>query len=391
MAQLIQITENLTVRFIQEENMSWFLLSDICSVLDCSKSSIRSFVNSTYIILRKIPDKLGRQFSQMFINTEGIKQIYQKSRSMKIPILMNGLSHFITEPNQVVYACKEVSWLRIIQTAFSSLKSELQYPIGDYRIDLYFPDLLIALECDENGHSDRSLEQEKTREQYISQQLKCQFIRFNPDTTHFNIGDIINKIFRIFCIRQKVTTDIILPPPPKSKRLLRELTDKPCYTCKIVKPLEDFHNARENRDGRENICKICREIRQKEIVEEKKKSLPENYIEKECSVCKEIKPLANFFRDKQKWDGYALKCKVCWKERNQVLKEKPKLQIIEKACTCCSLTKSIEEFYRRKASPDGFSIYCKNCAKNKAKTQYDTNHEKYLENKRKYRKETFNT
>lgn len=389
MVQLIQINDNLTIRFISENDITWFALKDICLVLHSSTSSIKSFVNSTFLINRKIPDKIGRLFPQLLINEQGIKQIYQKSRSMYLTDLMKGLSHFISEPNQIVYACKEVSWLRIIQEALQFLKSELQYSIGEYRIDLYFPDLLVAVECDENGHSDRTLEDEKEREKFIVNQLKCQFIRFNPDVHDFNIGTVIHKIFNIFCIRQKVDTSFICLPPPKSKRLIRDLTDKPCYKCKIVKQLEDFHKARENRDGRENICKICREERQNEIGKEKRKELPENYTEKECSVCKETKSLLDFFKDKQKWDGYSLKCKVCWKARNKVLISKEKKEILEKTCTTCKSVKPITEYYKRKSSPDGYSIYCKLCAKNKAKQMYDKNREKYLENKKAYRLKNF--
>jgi len=379
MTQTIQVNRDFSVRFITQENQHWFLLSDIKSVLNCSMSSAANLVGIANKSMIKIPDKAGRMFAQTFVNVDGITQIYQRSRSMNLPVLMDGLAHFVKEPNKIVYACKEVSWLRIIKSAFASLRSELQYPVGEYRVDLYFPDLFIAVECDENGHSDRSEFDEERREFNIGQALKCQFIRFNPDVKNFDIGTVIDKIFRIFCIRQKVDFEKILPVPEKSKRLFRDLTDKPCYVCKIVKPLQHFHKAKEHRDGRENVCKICRENRQKVVAEEKLKSMPENYTEKICSVCKESKQLSDFFKDRQKWDGLALKCKVCWKSRNQQLQEKVKLNVTEKTCTDCGISKNIDEFYKRKASPDGHGIYCKICARNKAKKQYTT------EKKRQYR------
>lgn len=384
MTQHVQITKEMTVRIIEIEADTWFYLVDICAVIGNSCAGFQRALSSIFFRKEKLPNINGKIVGTVLVNKEGLRQILQRSRSINVEILLKGLSHFIQEPNKIVYACKEVSWLRIVKESFSQFESELQYPIGEYKIDLYFPKLQIAVECDENGHSDRSQEDEVIREKYIGMHLQCQMIRFNPDSPHFNIGTTINKLLRLILARNKIILGD-LPPPPKSKRLLRDLTDKPCYTCKVVKPLEDFHKARENRDGRENICKVCREKRQEEIGKEKKGSLPENYTEKCCSVCKETKPLTDFFKDKQKWDGYALKCKVCWKSRNKELQENVKKDITEKTCTCCQTLKNITEFHKRKASPDGYSIYCKMCARNKAKEQYDKNHETILEKKRSYR------
>lgn len=390
MVEKIQINNNFFVRFITKETSHWFVTSDICQIIGGDTSSLRKTINSNFLIKEKLPDITGKRIvPTLLINCDGIRQIYQKSRSLNLPILLKGLFHFVDEPNKIVYACKEVSWLRIIKESFIQFESELQYQIGNYKIDLYFLKLQIAIECDENNHGDRSALEEKIRQQYIELHLQCQFVRFNPDEPNFNIGTVINKLLRLILARNKITLKD-MQPISDSKRILRTIetiTEKPCYTCKVVKPLPDFHQARENRDGYENICKICRDKRQEKIKEEKRKDLPENYTEKTCSTCKETKLLTDFFRDKQKWDGYALKCKLCWKNRNKILIEKPKVEIKEKKCTSCSLMKHIEEFYKRKCSVDGHSIYCKLCAKIQAKILYDKNHEKILEQKRKYRKQ----
>ena len=33
--------------------------------------------------------------------------------------------------------------------------------------------------------------------------------------------------------------------------------EKPCNTCKLSKPLEEFTVRKVNRDGRTNVCKLC--------------------------------------------------------------------------------------------------------------------------------------
>ena len=59
---------------------------------------------------------------------------------------------------------------------------------------MYFPKYKLAVECDENNHQSYEVLDEKLRELYIKERLKCTFLRFNPDEPEFNIGEPINKI-----------------------------------------------------------------------------------------------------------------------------------------------------------------------------------------------------
>jgi very-short-patch-repair endonuclease len=93
-----------------------------------------------------------------------------------------------------IFQRKEVDILETISRAFHNEKSIREYSIGKYRIDLYFPKYKLAVECDENNHQSYKILDEKLREIYIKEQLKCTFLRFNPDEPEFNIGEPINKI-----------------------------------------------------------------------------------------------------------------------------------------------------------------------------------------------------
>jgi len=75
------------------------------------------------------------------------------------------------------------------------LHYETQYNIDNYRIDLYLKDIGVAIECDELEHRNKQFD-DIEREKYIKNKLKCEFIRFNPYDKDFNIGNIINAIFR---------------------------------------------------------------------------------------------------------------------------------------------------------------------------------------------------
>jgi very-short-patch-repair endonuclease len=82
-----------------------------------------------------------------------------------------------------------------IISTFYGLHMIQQYPILDYRIDLYFPEYKIAIECDEHNHSDYSKDNDKKRQQYITNALNCNWIRYNPYSKDFDIFQLLNSIF----------------------------------------------------------------------------------------------------------------------------------------------------------------------------------------------------
>ena len=51
------------------------------------------------------------------------------------------------------------------------LKIKRQKSFGAYRVDLYFCDYKLIIECDEKNHSDRNEDYEKKREEYLILQL----------------------------------------------------------------------------------------------------------------------------------------------------------------------------------------------------------------------------
>ena len=51
------------------------------------------------------------------------------------------------------------------------------------RMDLYFHDYNLAIQIDENGHSDRSIDYEIKRQKAVEQELGCKFIRIHPILT----------------------------------------------------------------------------------------------------------------------------------------------------------------------------------------------------------------
>ena len=78
---------------------------------------------------------------------------------------------------------------------------------------------------------------------------------------------------------------------------------------------------------------------------------------------------ANFFKDKQRSDGYYSYCKECQKSDRQkhLAKYKERNEAItEKQCSCCKEVKSRSEFYRNRSCSTGLKPNCKQCEKKMA-------------------------
>ena len=80
-----------------------------------------------------------------------------------------------------VILTKEQSVLTKIMSSFEEENIQTQNNVLNYRIDLYFHDHKLAIETDENGHSDRNIDYEIKRQKAIEQELGCKLIRIDLD------------------------------------------------------------------------------------------------------------------------------------------------------------------------------------------------------------------
>ena len=89
---------------------------------------------------------------------------------------------------------------------------------------------------------------------------------------------------------------------------------------------------------------------------------------KKCKLCNQSKSVFDFRRNKQHLDGRDSVCKDC---RNKQEKEKRMANkaISEKTkiCSCCGKKLPITEFYNKRGAKDGHASYCKECARKKNK------------------------
>lgn len=303
----------------------------------------------------------------ILITQDGAVELLLKTRKRVSPDVLHLLKKFGIRTTNRKCLTKEQQTLSALANAFKTELFEDQYKVGKYFIDLYFTEYRLCIECDENGHADRRPSDERKRMDYVNNELDIDddhWIRFNPDEENFDISSVIGKILAV--MKMKGVWKPTYKPPTKAYKNINLDPEKPCNMCNIVKPLCEFNNASDHRDGKENVCTICRRNRQKEILIEKKNMLGD-VTEIECNVCKKTLGVDKFYRDNNSPTGRMRKCKICHTNKIKLGEKKEKIRIAEKKCTTCKEVKSVVDFHKRMASRDGYNIYCKLCSLEKSK------------------------
>ena len=131
------------------------------------------------------------------LSASGFSKLFsiKKNRSKVGKILEK---YFKTSTNtQMKFARKELRFLSNLKDALEVFNYEYkeQFQVLKYRIDLYIPELKVAIEYDENDHIGYSFEAQEGREEKIKKELKCEFIRLSDKRSDgANIAIVIKNI-----------------------------------------------------------------------------------------------------------------------------------------------------------------------------------------------------
>ena len=169
-----------------------YLAKDISAIINIKniRTSLMKINNNLKVKLKYMTNR-GEQLLS-FLTYEGLKKIIVSSRTTESIYLAEKIGIDVYRNK---FLAIESDTIDCIIKAFTGYETIKQYQILGYRIDLYFIDYKIAVECDEYEHK-YQLEEDKKREEEIKGKLGCEFIRFNPDDKNFNIFLVINKIMR---------------------------------------------------------------------------------------------------------------------------------------------------------------------------------------------------
>ena len=129
----------------------------------------------------KITVMLTEEAFEIFKNSFNMRNRYIVDVSKEVKIVKFGM-------------CIENQTIGFIANAYSNvLNVKRQHVMGKYRVDLYFVDHKLVVECDENGHADRDPLQEQIRENYLKE-AGNKLIRFNPNATGFDLSNVLREI-----------------------------------------------------------------------------------------------------------------------------------------------------------------------------------------------------
>jgi very-short-patch-repair endonuclease len=129
-----------------------------------------------------------------FLDKEGVTELVYASRipgsidiakALAIPLSAKFKQHY-----------HEMGTIKVIMDAFEGEKMLRQHWLLGYRVDLYFPELKIFVECDEKNHQGYDKEKEELRTRVLSQ-TGSRWVRYNPDEKDFNVIRVINQIYRL--------------------------------------------------------------------------------------------------------------------------------------------------------------------------------------------------
>ena len=186
----------IVIRTEEYDGETYYCARDICSVLDIKNvtAAVRNIASAekTIISIVVFGNNMSQKRKMHFLSLNGLKHLIFKTRSINA----HKLAHVCNIEMDTKYESKEASSLQVIEKAFSGEYMIFQHIVGKYRIDMYFPEYNLAIECDENDHNDRDQLYEKYRQKYLTKRLKCEFIRYNPDADDFDVMDVVNQVFQ---------------------------------------------------------------------------------------------------------------------------------------------------------------------------------------------------
>lgn len=141
----------------------------------------------------------GYESNFLFISTQGLR-IILSTTTKPIPDSFLEICKELKIDINMKFLLKEQETISFIIECFNKHSCKTQYNVGKYRVDLYFEEYNLVIECDEFDHCDRDKDYELNRKMEISEELKkikgfdCKFIRYNPDDKNFKLSLLINDI-----------------------------------------------------------------------------------------------------------------------------------------------------------------------------------------------------
>jgi very-short-patch-repair endonuclease len=166
------------------KNNTFFNLRHIETLLGYSANYLKRYYVKHYGIL----------VVENYTDKEGLKIILSHGRK---PGCLDMMKQFGLDTATKIQSHEATVLEQLIDSLDTTERYTLQHQIGPYRIDMYLPDSKVAVEVDEQGHTDRDQVYEKTREEYIKNNLTTKILRINPHAPNFRMAKEIGNLHRL--------------------------------------------------------------------------------------------------------------------------------------------------------------------------------------------------
>ena len=135
----------------------------------------------------------GRPCEEILL-TESVYLLIKNNYNLKHRFIKSVMNTPVVHP--ILMSIENATLGFLVKCLDGIVEAKRQYRVGSYYVDCYLPSCNLVIECDEFGHSDYNSADEKRRQEYISSQLQCTFIRYNPNSTDFDLGSLVNDVLK---------------------------------------------------------------------------------------------------------------------------------------------------------------------------------------------------
>ena len=178
--------------FIRNLDELLYLASRKASLTDNLKKNYKENIHYIkYINIKTDVKQNGGQNKIIYLLTEEAFELFKNSYNFRNRYIVD-VSDNIKCVN--IGMCVENQTIGFIENSFKGIiDCKRQFIIDKYRVDLYFINYKLIIECDENNHEDRDPIKEKVREKHLLS-LGNKIIRYNPNKPSFDLSSVLREI-----------------------------------------------------------------------------------------------------------------------------------------------------------------------------------------------------
>lgn len=200
----------LKVKKLVHDGVQYYKANDVAILLGYAnyQKAVCQGIPKEYIVQGSAIGVQGNKndTASRYTTTEGVASLVYNSRlpesidiarQLGIPLSLKFKKHF-----------HEMDTLDTIMKVFRGEKMLRQYWVrigsAQRRMDLYFPQYNIALECDENDHKDRDPIDEANRTSFINITVEPHWVRYNPSPDSFDIIRVLGEVYNLIRLSPRI-------------------------------------------------------------------------------------------------------------------------------------------------------------------------------------------